>query len=392
MSCTRNAYLDISIDGKAVGRIVFQLFLDVAPMAAKNFLELCKGEVKIGDRQLSYKLNRFHRVIKNFMVQGGDIIFGSGENINPEEVGKGGCSIYAEKQDFENSKDGGSACFGNFKDENLEELKESFILAMANIGEKDTNSSQFFITTTATPHLNFQHSIFGRVIGGKSVVRSIEKCPTDKDGWPEVTVLIEDCGEWHEGMDIPLYNASNAPDGGDIYEEYPEDDTHFDGEDFQKAYEASNTIKESGTILFKRKDYQNAYYKYRKSLRYVNEYIPDIELDDERFLLFNKLKMKLYLNLSFVLFILSRHDESITYANYLIEMEGVTSLDKAKAYYRRGNCYLVKKRLEDALQDYKNCKEYNPNDEVVTKRILEIESKLEEKLEKTKKSISKFFQ
>ncbi|SCW02673.1 LAFE_0F11804g1_1 [Lachancea fermentati] len=392
MSCSA-VYLDIRIGDEKIGRIVAELFHDKAPKSASNFYHLCKGDIKIDGNQLSYKNNYFHRIVKNFIVQAGDIIFGSGKFEKSDVIGKGGCSIYstAEEWSKRDEETYGPSCFGNFPDENLGEFDQPFYLAMANLGVPDSNSSQFFITTCASPHLNGKHSIFGRVTHGKSVVHTIENSKVDEDGFPLKPILIEDCGEWQTSMGVPLFNASNSTLGGDIYEEYPDDDQNFDGESFAEAYKAANTIKESGTLFFKKQDYQNALFKYKKSLRYLNEYIPDTEIDEEHNLKFTDLKMKLYLNISLVLFKLQRYDDAITQTDYLLDMEGVQQLSRAKAFYRRGNCHLALKRLESALEDFKKCKENNPDDTVVDKKIQEVEDRLNAIKQKTKKNIAKFF-
>lgn len=389
MNGNPNIYFDISIDETKVGRIVCELFAEKAPKTVENFYQLCLGDrcVEQG-KPLTYKDNYFHRVIKNFMIQCGDILYCSTSFKKTDNTGKGGCSIYATQEELQNST---SLCYGDFQDENLGTFEKPFCLAMANMGSPNTNSSQFFITTYPAPHLNGKHSIFGRVIHGKSVVRTIERFKVDSDGFPHSCIRIEGCGKWEKSDNVPLYNASNDTIGGDIFEEFPDDNENFDSENFDVAYLAANSIKESGTLLFKKKDYQNAYFKYKKSLRYVNEYIPDLDVDKQNNIKFTQLRSKIYLNLSLVLCNLCNYDESIKYATYLLDMEGIPDVDQAKAYYRRGNCYLAKKRLDEALIDYKSCKEKNPEDKVITEKIEYIEELLEENKQKTRKSISKFF-
>ncbi|XP_019745550.1 NK-tumor recognition protein isoform X2 [Hippocampus comes] len=166
-------YFDVELNREPVGRIVFQLFSDICPKTSKNFLCLCTGEKgagKITGKKLCYKGSTFHRVVKNFMIQGGDFTEGNG---------RGGESIYG----------------GYFEDENLT-LKHdrAFLLSMANRG-KDTNGSQFFITTKMAPHLDGVHVVFGLVISGFEVIKKIEGLKTDSASRPYADVRVVDCGQ-----------------------------------------------------------------------------------------------------------------------------------------------------------------------------------------------------
>ncbi|KAE8268636.1 hypothetical protein A4X09_0g3701 [Tilletia walkeri] len=158
-----NVFFDITKNGSPFGRIVFKLYDDVVPKTARNFRELCTGQNGYG-----YASSGFHRIIPDFMLQGGDFT---------RHNGTGGRSIYGEK----------------FADENFQ-LKHTRpgLLSMANAGP-NTNGSQFFVTTVVTNWLDGKHVVFGEVVEGMDIVQAIEKEGTSS-GKPKSQITIAKSG------------------------------------------------------------------------------------------------------------------------------------------------------------------------------------------------------
>ncbi|XP_068135547.1 probable inactive peptidyl-prolyl cis-trans isomerase-like 6 [Hyperolius riggenbachi] len=169
---TKNAfvYLDIAIQEKPIGRLLFELFSDMCPKTCKNFQDLCSGESGNSPSgiKLHYKGSPFHRIVKNGWIQGGDIVSGKGN---------GGESIFG----------------GTFEDENFAvPHNKRGILGMANKGHH-TNGSQFYITLQATPYMDRKQVAFGQLVEGSDVLQKMEDIPTYNDR-PKLNCTIVDSG------------------------------------------------------------------------------------------------------------------------------------------------------------------------------------------------------
>ena len=161
-------YFDISIDGENIGRVIFQLFDEEVPKTCKNFRYLCSKGL-FNENKPSYQDVEFHRIIKDFMIQGGDITRGDGT---------GGYSMYGE----------------HFNDENFNLThNQPGMLSMANAGP-NTNNSQFFITIKKTPWLDNKHVVFGIIISGFDIIKKMESIDTDDNDKPLKKVVITKCG------------------------------------------------------------------------------------------------------------------------------------------------------------------------------------------------------
>lgn len=165
-------WFQIKIGDIDIGKIEIGLFGKTVPKTVENFVELAKRPEGQG-----YKGSKFHRVIKDFMIQGGDFTKGDGT---------GGASIWGEKFEDENFK--------------LSHYGSGWV-SMANAG-KDTNGSQFFITTKKTPWLDGRHVVFGKVITGGDIVKKMEGIKTDGRDRPVDDIQIIDCG--HTTVEEPF--------------------------------------------------------------------------------------------------------------------------------------------------------------------------------------------
>ncbi|VDM45220.1 unnamed protein product [Toxocara canis] len=163
-------FMEMTAGGAPIGTIKMELFADVCPKTAENFRQFCTGEFRRDGVPVGYKNAQFHRVIKDFMIQGGDFVNGDGTGMT---------SIYGSK----------------FRDENFDlEHSGPGILSMANAGP-DTNGCQFFITCAKCDFLDKKHVVFGRVLDGLLTVRKVENVPTGQNNKPKIPIVITQCGQ-----------------------------------------------------------------------------------------------------------------------------------------------------------------------------------------------------
>ncbi|KAG7095843.1 Peptidyl-prolyl cis-trans isomerase cyp40 [Marasmius oreades] len=361
-------FFDVSIGAKPVGRIIFSLYSDLVPKTAENFRALCTGEKGTGQsgKPLHYKGSGFHRVIKSFMCQGGDFTAGNGT---------GGESIYGEK----------------FEDEAFKvDHTKPFLLSMANAG-KDTNGSQFFITTALTRHLDGKHVVFGEVIKGKSIVRQIENFPTSNGDVPTQPIIIEDCGVL--SPDDPSLTAEPAGAEGDPYEDYPDDDDH-DIAKPEVALEIATKIREIGNQLFKEGKPDLALSKYQKSIRYldVHHNLPE-DASEELKQSYKALLAPLLLNsaLAAIRIQPASSEIAIRSATRALDSLELSDSDKAKALYRRALAHVITKDDDEAERDLTQASNLVSEDQAIAGELSKLRQRKKEKREKEKKAFKKMF-
>nr|XP_006629535.1 PREDICTED: peptidyl-prolyl cis-trans isomerase D [Lepisosteus oculatus] len=353
------AFFDVDVGGERVGRIVMELFADVVPKTAENFRALCTGEKGIGattGKPLHFKGCPFHRIIKKFMVQGGDF---SNQN------GTGGESIYGAK----------------FEDENFHyKHDKEGLLSMANAGP-NTNGSQFFITTVPTEHLDGKHVVFGQVLKGMGVVKILEAMET-KDDAPVKPCVIADCGELKQGDD---WGIAPNDEEGDTYPDFPEDsDIHF--KDVDKILSVAEDVKNIGNNYFKSQNWHMANKKYSKSLRYL-EVCGDVVDDENEQKKLEPVALSCILNIAACKLKMQLWQEAIDSCTEALELNQTNT----KALYRRAQAWQGLKEYSHALADLKTAQEISPEDKAIGNEMLRVKQKVKEEKEKEKKVYAKMF-
>lgn len=362
MGCRPKCFMDISIGGDLEGRIIVELFNDVVPKTAENFRALCTGEMGISSSSglpLHYKGVRFHRILKGALIQGGDIS-GQGEC--------GGESIYGSK----------------FDDENFELRHErKGMLSMVNSGP-NTNGSQFFITTTQAHHLDGKCVVFGRVIKGLGVIRSIERVDTEPDGQPTLDIVIEDCGEIPEGAD---YGIIDFFKDGDSYPDWPSD-LDAKSDDFSWWVTAVDCIKAFGNERFKKQNFKMAIRKYLKAMRYLDICWDMDTLDGEKSLTLRKMRSQLYTNLAACKLKTEDKHGALLDADFALRDDE----DNVKAHFRRGQAYIALSDIDAAAECFEKALKLAPNDAAVKRELAATKKKIADRRNQEKKTYTRMFQ
>ncbi|XP_063992137.1 peptidyl-prolyl cis-trans isomerase D isoform X1 [Diachasmimorpha longicaudata] len=361
-------FLDIGVDGETVGRVIIELFKDVVPRTAENFRALCTGEKGIGThgKKLHYKGTIFHKIVPQFMIQGGDII-----NFD----GSGGESIYG----------------GYFEDESFETSHSvKGLLSTVNEGKPDTNNSQFIITTEPSSHLDGTNVVFGKVIRGMGVVQELNDTLEIIKDKPVQKVEIMDCGELRRGENWGICENDQT---ADIYPLYPEDwdyalETDEEKIDYKHVMESIQHIKLSGNSYFKEKNYKKARAKYKKSLRYYDWLKKNHTIPEDGSEPLHNLWVSILLNLSATEIKLQQYKEALKLSNVVLDVEPSNS----KALFRRSQSHMGLNEYELSLADLQSANTFTPNNPEILRELEKVKKTIDSYLAVEKSTFKRMFQ
>jgi peptidyl-prolyl isomerase D len=351
-------FLDLAIGDRPLERIVIELFTDKVPLTCNNFSVLCMGDKAVEgaktipgtDTVMSYKGSTFHRVIPDFMVQGGDFT-----NHN----GTGGVSIYGAQ----------------FDDENFDyKCDAPGLLAMANRGP-NTNGSQFFITCAPCPHLDGKHVVFGRVIRGMNAVRHVEHTPTGDQDRPRTTVRVVDCGAFDQLPEL------SPPADGDVDADFPQD-AHPPMTDAGKVA-AAERVRQLGNKAFASGDFSHAVDKYEKALRYLSAAIPTSAMAAA----IKEKQLACHNNSAQCFLKLEKFSDARASSTRALDLDP----QNAKARFRRGLALAGMHDYDEAAADLKKCLEQDPSNQEIAQRLAQVQEAQNARKKKLAAGYAKMF-
>lgn len=356
-------FMDIEIEKEKVGRIIIELFKNIAPKTVENFRALCTGERGIGKhgKPLHYKGCVFHRILPHCMVQGGDVINCDGSS--------------------------GESIYGNsFEDENFE-IKhfDKGIVSMANAGP-DTNSSQFVITLNHCPQLNNINVAFGKVIRGFGVVNEIGNTEVQND-IPLQHCVIVDCGEIKPGSSFGLEENDGTCDR---VPPFPQDwDIDLSTEEPTYLEDVITEIKNAGNYFYELNQFVEADHKYRKALRYVNwaRNLTDSSTLGNTLVKSHETELQCLLNLAAVKLQTNVFREAISYCNMALAIDS----NNAKALYRRAQAKRALGDYDTAMEDLKMALQFSPTNKSILKELLSLRQNIQCYLAKEKIVFERMF-
>jgi peptidyl-prolyl isomerase D len=243
-----------------------------------------------------------------------------------------------------------------------------------------------------TPHLDGKHVVFGEVINGKNIVRTIENLPLQSDKPLGGDAMVEDCGQL-EGPEYDSATQKVADPTGDPYEDFPDDQgDNLSGSEY---YKIALELKDIGNKSFKAGEVETGIEKYQKGLRYLNEY-PAANDNDPKELQgdMDTLRFTLHSNSALLANKAKRYADAQKWAGFAIDStpKDTKDTDKAKAYYRRGQARVALKDLEGAQSDYEIAAKLSPEDAAVKTELAKTKKTLADSLKKEKASMKKFFE